>query len=345
MRSHLVSAILAFLFANVLLYWSEYPTLLALKSLQRRLAGLGLLPGWHLYVDENGVPVNDYGTVNGRTVGKQRYPITIAQQALAYAEAYERHGKRQDWQRFQNCLAWLKDHAMYVDSAAVLPVEFDWPVYNLTAPWQSGLAQGQEIKAFLKAFELTGDSTHLRFAGQLLRAFFLPVESGGVTVVLDSSAWWYEEYADVGAMPSRVLNGMLQALEAIHRYRQKTGSPAAELLFNRGVEAVRRTVHRYDRNGASTYDLLGQPAGWFYHRVHIRYLDFLFQITGDPVFKIWHDRWSAYLRLPFVVRVYREPGKLMLATLLLHWLVLFALVESVFGYLHKRRRFPVTAGD
>ena len=280
-----------------------------IKDVYYRMTG-GPPQGWKVIYDEKGVPYIDYGTVRGVHIGKQRNPVFISQTAMRYYDEYM-NGSSDKKQLFLNCADWIVNNSVSKGNFSVLEYHFPWPIYNLTPPWRSGMAQGQALQVMIRADSITHNSRYLKTAKSLLNAFFYEVDEGGVTYKTNDSGWWYEEYAKEGAIESRPLNGMIFALFGIYEYYLYTNDSDAKFLFDQGVLAVEKNLPRYDDNGYSYYDVLGHPAGG-YHKIHIWQLGKLYNITSIEIFKKYHDRWAAYHPPPepmFVVRLFQPPLK------------------------------------
>ena len=68
----------------------------------------------------------------------------------------------------------------------------------------------------------------------------------------------------------------------------------AKYLFDQGVLSLKENLPLYDNNSSSYYDILKLPAKFEYHTAQIKLLDELHNITGDNLFKKFHDRWTSY---------------------------------------------------
>ena len=172
---------------------------------------------------------------------------------------------------------------------------------NCEPPWQSGLAQGRALDVLTKAHQITGNKTYIDAAKSILNAFFVEVKDGGVTLKSPKDGWWYEEYSKPGAIKSGVLSGMTNALLDIYNYYQYTQDPDAKFLFDQGVLALNNTLPRFEYVGGqySTFDALDntKPASYRHHIAHTTHLDRLYNITGEEIFKTYHDRWTDF-KLP-----------------------------------------------
>ena len=290
-------------------------------------------------LDDAGIPIVDYGYIDGIYIGKQRNPVTVCQKALEYYENYEKGDKIQR-QLFLNCANWLVDNSTPYGNYSILEYKFVWPIYDMTPPWRSGMAQAQALQVLIKAHNLTKDEKYLNTAKKLLNSFFYEVIEGGVTYKTSTDGWWYEEYADDNGKVSMVLNGMMSALLGIYDYYEYTKDTAAKYLFDQGVLGLKKNLPRYDKNGYSYYDILGHLAGEKYHDIHIWQLQRLYEITHEEIFKKYHDRWASYRELPFVIRLFKNPlTKMEAAIFVSNFIVLFVSIEIVIFISEKGKRF------
>jgi hypothetical protein len=237
--------------------------------------------------DINGLAVVSYP----EPIGVQRYAISIADVAMDDYQSYVSTGNDISRTRFLHASGWLVDH---IDERGINRVTFDWRKYNLTAPWQSGMAQGLILRVLQHAYEITGEQRYSDAAQKVLHSFLIDVKDGGVTY---TEEWWYEEYADdAGGSEPHVLNGMMYATLDLLDYYKRTKEPLAKDLFEKGVQSLKSNMWKYeapDGSGYTYYDLHGNPA-WEYQEVHVRLARELHNATGDPIFKEYADRWQEF---------------------------------------------------
>jgi len=274
-------------------------------------------------IDDSGIPIVDYGGY----IGKQRNPVSISQQAFVYEQEYKRTGNNRSKQLLLNCADWLVNNAVRYNNYTIWEYNFPW-TYNMSPPWRSGMAQGQGVQALTKAYNLTGNEKYLKAAKTALNAFYIEVKDGGVTLK-ENDGWWYEEYADENGSNSRVLNGMIFALLGIHEYYEQTGDEDAKHLFNKGIIALKNHLSDYDTGSWTYYDALGNLASKKYHNIHIAQLSELYNITGDPIFKEYYDKWKSYKDQGqwYTLQCYTLKTKL--AIFILNFFPLFILLEII----------------
>jgi hypothetical protein len=247
-------------------------------------------------LDNNGVPVVDYGYQAGKNIGKQRNPLTIAHKALAYFEEFSKRRRVSDKEFFFNCIHWLEESEIDNDSYSLWAYEFDATAYNASPPFFSALAQTAIMVAFERAFEITLDEHYRQIADKAMLALKVPIEQGGVLVTDPRDGGkWYEEYAfGAGRLPTPfVLNGFISTILYLNDYYIRTGSKQAKSLFDDVVIELKRHLADYDTGYWTYYDREGHLA-YDYHYIHIDQMQKLYEITGDTVFKAYHDKWASY---------------------------------------------------
>ena len=244
-------------------------------------------------IDEFGIPIVNYGTIENIDIGSQRNPVTTSQQLIKYYNEYNSTGNLKSKEYLINSADWLIENSVSHGEYSILYYNFPWPIYDLPAPWRSGMAQGQAIQGLLKAHEITGNDKYLKGAKMLLNSFFVDVEDGGVTYKTEDKGWWYEEYSHEEAKVSRVLNGMEYALLGIYDYYKYTNDTDAKFLFDKGIIALKNDLPIYDYNGYTYYDVLENLAGPSYHKTHVNLTTKLYDITNEEIFNEYQKKWRS----------------------------------------------------
>jgi heparosan-N-sulfate-glucuronate 5-epimerase len=288
---------------------------------------IGKKPQYILY-DSVSVP---FVVFEGK-LGKQYSTVTVAEQAIKWAEEKD----SANTEKFFNCINWLTtNHKVLNDSSIIFFDYYDWPSYKMTSPWRSAMNQGRAMQAFLKAFVKTNDTIYLDYARKSMNTLFTEVKDGGVTYK-DSSGFWYEEYADDSVPQSRVLNGMIVVLQALSDYIKVTSDPEASFLFNKGVDAVKSSLHLYDTKGHSNYDVLGKPAKPWYHKFHIELMDFLYTETHEPIFNEYKQKWSEYKEPSYLKTLIQKPTNIGIFAVFTLFVLSFAACYILSLFLLKR---------
>ncbi len=338
LREQIAIAIASVIAAFLLVEVTESQTERILRQAKALWSGANRFDGTTVVMDSLGIPIVDYGDLDGVRIGPQRNPVSICQQAFYYFDRLtESDGDYR--RRALNCADWLVDSAEIRDYGAVLPYRFAYPRYRLPGYWLSAMAQAQALQVMVLAHRTTGDDSYLRQVVNLLGIFFVDVDSGGVThKSLDgSTGWWYEEYAAPDGRDPRVLNGMLYTLLGLYELYEYTHDSTAQFLFLRGYKSLTDFVHRYDRNGHSYYDVLGNPVGGDYHQIHIELLDSLYRITGDSTLRVFRDRWREYAESPFIVRLLRAPTRIAPLVLTVNAVLVHLVIVLVRAVLNRTR--------
>ena len=68
----------------------------------------------------------------------------------------------------------------------------------------------------------------------------------------------------------------------------------AKLLFDKGVNSIKKEISKYNDNGYSYYDLLGNPSNK-YHQIHVDLTKQFYDLTGEPIFNEYHHLWKNHL--------------------------------------------------
>lgn len=247
--------------------------------------------------DGAGVIQVDYGT-RYENAGVQYNPQLVARYAqMLYAKMLETENPdelRELWRGFQAQVTWLLNNGKEVGDAIVWTYDFPNPYFDAPSGWTSGMAQGFVLSALIEAHSLTGDERYLEVASKALTAFEIPLPDGGVRTELSGSGAWYEEVAGPDVPSSKILNGHIFALSGIRDYYMYTGEDRARVLFDEGVAATEDLLVHFDGDDISFYALTDQPAPCHYHRLHVRQLTWLYEVTGRPAFKEYADRFDGY---------------------------------------------------
>jgi len=223
------------------------------------------------------------------------YPIFIARYGLGNLEMYLETGDNKFEDAFWSQVNWLYDNVVEKDGFAVWEHYYTLPFYDFDRiPWVHGLGQGLGMTALLKAYQLTNDKDYLEVSRKVLQSFAVDIKNGGVRSVDDQGNVWYEEYAIIPQ--PRILNGLITILFGMHEFFERTDDEQALALWNDGLATVKKNLARYDLGYWSRYDLLrGYPASENYHRMHVRQLDILYELSGDETFREYRNRWNNYM--------------------------------------------------
>ena len=169
--------------------------------------------------------------------------------------------------------------------------------YRLGAPWLSALPQGEGVSLLVRIHERTGAQRCAAAARRALEPIQTDVADGGVRALLDGEPCPEEYPTDP---PSYVLNGAIFAIWGFHDAAIAFGDAALAAEFERRVDALARSIHRWDTGRWSLYDLFPHPvpniASSAYHALHINQLRAMNVLAPRPSLADAAERFAAYAR-------------------------------------------------
>jgi heparosan-N-sulfate-glucuronate 5-epimerase len=166
------------------------------------------------------------------------------------------------------------------------------PLYGLSPPWISALAQGRLLSVLSRAYEFSEDERYVIAARKAMKPFAIPVTDGGVQTCFPDGGVAFEEYPL--RKPNIVLNGLITSLVGLYDLGEIGQEHRATDLFLRGLRGLESNLHRYDLEYWSVYDLTGHVASENYHSYHIMQLWALYEMTGCEIFKRYALKWQGY---------------------------------------------------
>jgi len=243
-------------------------------------------------------------------------PTTIAQRALSYYRGDLKSGES-DYDNFLKIARWLAGHQ---EENGSFPYAFAFTYYDITIPtnWVSGMAQGQLLSVYARAYGLTKDPYYLIKGQQCLNFMINDHHSaaGGCKVTIKDftdlspalkpyeNDVLFDEY--IFEPEPYVLNGNLFALIGLYDWASVAtaahGAADAQNAFSQGCQAIEVLLPYYDYHGYTAYDLLQYypPAygpnftSTYAHDYHIVLLNSLAEITGNSVFRKYCDLFVSY---------------------------------------------------
>lgn len=264
--------------------------------------------------DENGII-----TYNIDDVGWIYHPVVIIQEALGQYNEYIETGDISYKAQFLNICDWLVDNQENT-GAYIYPYSVDIkPTYTLPINFISGMAQGQALSVFARAFIISSDIKYLKAGKEcldfMLRDGFDEVSGtrrdltdfarGFESLQKYNDNYLFEEYLTNPCF--YVLNGDLFAIVGLYDwYKTATedyGSMEAKKAFEGAVESITFLLPYYDFYGWSCYDLYWHTSGGlespffnnsYAHQCHIYLLDFLSQVSDDETISTYYQRFKMY---------------------------------------------------
>lgn len=191
---------------------------------------------------------------------------------------------------------------------------FEWRYYltkEVYKPgWISGMAQGQALSVFTRAFLMTNKYRYFLAANKAFSFLITPKEKGGpmsTLADLDPSLKefiFFEEY--ISTPNNYTLNGYLFTLIGLYDFQQmfkKIGQSSSyvDYYFNKGIETLVKLLPYYDLDGFTSYDLGHYVLdklphiGVSYHSVHIYLLNAIYSFSSDNQILFFKNKWMEYV--------------------------------------------------
>jgi D-glucuronyl C5-epimerase C-terminus. len=231
-------------------------------------------------------------------------PVTIAQYALGNYDQYLTTGQVEYKEKLIRCADWFVDNlSENCSDVWGWKHTYDNQIYNLKKPWLSALAQGQALSVLARAYREIKKSVYLETGNKALKAFFVPVEDGGLVARL-AGGDFFEEYPS--QVPSFVLNGFIFALWGLRDFYLVSSNPEANERYLTGLKILRNHLPEYNIGWLawSRYDLypfrVANIASIFYHKLHIQQLLALRLLTDDKYFEELAVSWQRARNNPLV---------------------------------------------
>ncbi|MDQ0255339.1 hypothetical protein J2S74_002721 [Evansella vedderi] len=254
-------------------------------------------------LDSNGLPKVKYGN-------EYYYnPVTVSQYTLSM------HGKYVNGQNSK--VAFMKGTnqlLMMQDDLGALRYPFSYNYYlkKLEKGWVSGMAQGQALSVYARAYDLTKDNSFLLAGNSVFEFLISPVSRGGTMDTMKDLHPSLDKYIIFEEYPinpaSYTLNGFMFTLLGIYDWWKVTSTCNSKVsnlagdYFKQGIKTLKHILPYYDLGEHTTYDLahlvygLEPKVAGYYHKVHIYLLYVLHSITGENILKHYFQLWSSYVK-------------------------------------------------
>ena len=235
--------------------------------------------------DQTGIPLYDLG------MGPEYFPTFIGLHALGHLELYRQYNQEENLRAAINTANWFVDTQ---NGKGAWLTHTDFKRYGMLAPWPSAMAQGLAISSLMRVYSITDQAKYLETSCRALIPFHLPVEKGGV-ISYEDSYIFYDEYPSKGKW--HVLNGFIFALWGLCDLYRIADNHEAEELFADGLKTLRHYLPKFDIGYWSLYHIgkgLRNPATIPYHRLHINQMEAMYKLTGEELFRKYHNLWQKY---------------------------------------------------
>jgi hypothetical protein len=244
-------------------------------------------------LDDDGIPYCIYGD------RKSYAPIITIQYALANFDLMLKNIEPElSKKRFLNCVTWLEQKSEPFQDGIVLRNSAN-EQYNLPEGWVSGMAQGQLISVFLRAYQLMNDEKYLHLAQKTFNIFKYDYAEGGFKRIDKYGCIWFEEYPS--ATPSYVLNGFVFTMLGVLDLFRVTGNPEVKELWDKCVNTLEINLSKYDVWYWSVYDQLKVELVSYYYQknVHVPLMKIMFGLTKKEIFNHYAVKWERNLNNRF----------------------------------------------
>ena len=245
-------------------------------------------------ISREGIPLTKFN----RKSNWQHNPVTICQYGLHHFNIYLREQNERSKEIFLMQANWLVQNTENgANDSKVWHYQIDIPFYRITAPWISGMAQGEALSVLLRAHQITNEQKYFDTALGTWKIFQVSVQDSGVISYFPDGRPIIEEYPST-AMTTGVLNGFISAIFGVYDFSQYLDDKQAEQFFLKLIVSLKHNLNRYDCGYWSYYDQKPpmRLTSKAYHRLHIAQLKALYEITGDNIFKNYADQWRRYLK-------------------------------------------------
>ena len=218
-------------------------------------------------------------------------PVTTSNEILFLISSYRITGSQDFLEKAKEMSTKLLNNGKQINGALYFPYDFPFAMHEqnteiLSPPWYSGMAQGEALAAFSRLYRETNDRQYLTAADKVFQSFLnVRGKSQPWTVFVDRSGYyWIEEYPE--EVSDQTLNGFIYGLFGVYDYYLLTQNPDSSKVLEGGLATLKKYLPEYrNPGGISFYCLKHKRASPIYHQVHIKQLNMLYQITGDPFFK------------------------------------------------------------
>lgn len=239
-------------------------------------------------VDATGLPVD---TIDGVLY---HHPIHIVHIALATLSNSQVHGDTALLHLVERWTSQMVQEADTDGATISFPYRFGFDLHgyaseHMSAPWYSGMAQGQWLELLVRLYQITGDARYRVWADKVFHTFtdVRPSTQNPRTVAhIDSDGYyWVDEYPNRGRY-DLTFNGFMFALRGLYEYDQLVHTANTRRILLAGLTTIKRYAPSFRViGGISYYCLRHKVQSAKYHTIHILQLHDLYKVTRDPSFE------------------------------------------------------------
>lgn len=272
-----------------------------------------------IYDDPDAIQFDDQGIPKVKYEDGYYYnPVTIGQRALGYFNRYLETGDASD----RNEFLYLSDYLIEMqeeDGSYRYEMAFALkPTMTIPPGFVSGMAQGEILSVFIRAYDVSKDTKYLDAGYKTLEFLLKDADedpSAGCRRSLSDFVEGYPElepFSDlrmpeefVTSPTSYILNGNMIAMVGLYDWYEgapeEYGAEDAKEAFDEAISAMKVVLPYYDYYGYTGYDLLQfytdcyvNLGSLYAHRLYIEHLHVFYMITGDEELRYWRDVFLSY---------------------------------------------------
>lgn len=244
--------------------------------------------------DLNGIPLFNPKSLNLK--GKESYhPIVIVQYGLAnynlWLDNKENIGYKES---FIKSAEWLLNNYSYHQENDIAIYFYDFDLKNppIKAPWFSGMAQGQILSLFSRAFSVTKNEKYLNIGRKISNSFNATIDMNGCCSYLNGHLFIQE----IAARPELfILNGAIYAVIGLCEFKE-VGDVENENLDEiiKGLEGL---LPKFDIGFWTKYSLgmRFNLSDVYYQKVHADQLLYLGESLENEVFLYYGKKFKIQL--------------------------------------------------
>lgn len=211
------------------------------------------------------------------------FPVAIFQYGLGAYDLYLLTQEEKFLLKFKQCVDWCIDHQN--KDGSWNNFFFNYPEHPYGA-----MAQGEGCSLLARAYTLFEEKEYREKAKCAIDFMLRPLAAGGTTLFKEEDIILME----FTHLPA-VLNGWIFAWFGLYD---------ASILFNEdstyqkfkeaSLRSIIKYLPRFSNSYWSFYDLKGNYASPFYHRLHIAQLKVLSILTQESIFEEYEKLWECY---------------------------------------------------
>ena len=214
------------------------------------------------------------------------FPVAIIQYGLGAYDLYLKTKKEIYKKKFFECANWVLNNTAQNGSID------NFSCFNM-APF-GAMCQGEAISLLARAYVQTNDRRYIECSSKLYSFLMTPIDNGGVASYKDNLIVLFE-----CTDHSPILNGWIFALFGIYDFYLLSNDKSVKDVLDQSVYSLSQSLPLFDNKTWSLYDLDGNIASPFYHKLHIAQLEALTKISDDKFFLDYYKIFKKRKNNPF----------------------------------------------